>query len=69
MVNSAQEFVKALKAPSDPPDADGPLKIQIVTQAWHDSGFHVPNKEEVIVEWILTRLLKDKDRKQYVLAH
>ena len=68
MVKSAQEFVRALKAPSDPPDTGGPVKIQIASEVWHDSSFHVPNKEEVIVDWILTRLLKDKDKKQYVLA-
>lgn len=66
MVHSAQEFIRALKAPADPPVANGPLKIEIARSVWHSSPFYVPNKEEVIADWLLTRLLKDKDKEGYV---
>lgn len=59
---SAQEFIRTLKAPSDPPQPDGTLKIDIARNAWADTKFYVPNKEEVIAEWVLTRLLKDKSK-------
>ncbi|KAF7794109.1 hypothetical protein EIP86_005239 [Pleurotus ostreatoroseus] len=62
MVHSAQDFIRALKAPSDPPQAEGLTKIEIATTAWADSSFYIPNKEEVITDWALTRLLKDKDK-------
>ncbi|KII93436.1 hypothetical protein PLICRDRAFT_35642 [Plicaturopsis crispa FD-325 SS-3] len=57
---SSQTFVRTLKAPSDPPHANGPLKIEIAQAAWSNQEFHVPNKGEVIVEWILTKFLKEK---------
>ena len=66
MVHSAQEFIRALKAPSDPPQAEGLTKIEIATTAWADSSFYIPNKEEVITDWALTRLLKDKDKEPCV---
>ncbi|KAI0639184.1 Urb2/Npa2 family-domain-containing protein [Trametes polyzona] len=59
---NAQDFIRALKAPSDPPHPGGPLKIDIATDAWANAQLYVPNKAEAIVEWILTRLLKDKSK-------
>ncbi|KAF7982078.1 hypothetical protein HWV62_30382 [Athelia sp. TMB] len=61
-LKSSQSFVRALKAPSDPPQKDGPSKIEIALDAWSDQSFYVPNKGEVISEWILTKLLKDKSK-------
>ncbi|KAJ7706421.1 Urb2/Npa2 family-domain-containing protein [Mycena rosella] len=55
-----QAVYHALKAPSDPPQAGGPLKIQIAASAWDDRSLYMPNKGEVIAEWVLTKLLKDK---------
>lgn len=66
MVQSAQDFIRALKAPSDPPQANGPTKIAIARATWDDSTFYVPNKEEVVADWVLTRLLKDKGKEPYV---
>ncbi|KAL7285691.1 hypothetical protein ACG7TL_000796 [Trametes sanguinea] len=40
----------------------GPLKIDIARDAWQDTQLYVPNKAEAIVEWLLTRLLKDKSK-------
>jgi len=60
--HSAQDFVRALRATSDPPIVGGPLKIEIAQDAWADSSFYVPSKAEVISEWILTKLLKDKSK-------
>ncbi|CCM02194.1 uncharacterized protein FIBRA_04274 [Fibroporia radiculosa] len=57
---SVQDFIRALKAPSDPPRLDSSLKIELAREAWEDATFHLPNKGEVIADWILTRLLKDK---------
>ncbi|KAI0670121.1 Urb2/Npa2 family-domain-containing protein [Trametes maxima] len=59
---NAQDFIRALKASSDPPQVGGPLKIDIAREAWENTRLYVPNKAEAIVEWILTRLLKDKAR-------
>ncbi|EMD41711.1 hypothetical protein CERSUDRAFT_128752 [Gelatoporia subvermispora B] len=59
---SAQAFIRALKAPSDPPEAGGLPKIDIARRAWDDNTFYVPNKAEAIVDWLLTRLLKDKSK-------
>ncbi|OBZ79665.1 hypothetical protein A0H81_00560 [Grifola frondosa] len=61
---SAQEFIRALKAPADPPHAGGPFKIVIARKAWDDPSLYIINKAEVIVEWILTRLLKEKSKER-----
>ncbi|KAF9535580.1 Urb2/Npa2 family-domain-containing protein [Crepidotus variabilis] len=61
-LQSSQDFVRALKAQPDPPSPGGPTKIEIAEQAWANSGFYVPSKGEVIADWILTRLLKEKDK-------
>jgi len=60
--DSAQNFVRALRAPTDPPRQGGPLKIDLASTAWHETSFHVPRKAETILEWCLTRLLKDGTR-------
>ncbi|KAG2160067.1 Urb2/Npa2 family-domain-containing protein [Suillus bovinus] len=59
---SAQSFVRLLKAPTDPPNPGSPPKIQIACAAWDDATLHIPNKHELIAEFILTRLLKDKSK-------
>ncbi|OCH96588.1 hypothetical protein OBBRIDRAFT_765485 [Obba rivulosa] len=64
VIQSAQAFIRALKAPSDPPEAAGLPKIEIARRAWVDSSFYVPNKAEAIVDWLLTRLLKDKSKER-----
>lgn len=59
-LKSSQSFVKALKASTDPPQKDGPFKIEIAQEAWNTQAFYVPNKGEVIFEWVLTKMLKEK---------
>ncbi|TFK90203.1 hypothetical protein K466DRAFT_574360 [Polyporus arcularius HHB13444] len=59
---NAQDFIRALKASSDPPQPGGPFKIDIARLAWDDAQLYVPNKSEAIVEWLLSRLLKEKSR-------
>lgn len=59
---NALDFIRALKAPTDPPHQPGPSKIDIAYAAWHSDSFYMPNKAEIVVEWILTRLLKDKGK-------
>ena len=65
--HNAQDFIRALKAPSDPPQAGGPLKIDIARQAWDDAHLYVPNKAEAIVDWVLARLLKDRSKERCAL--
>ena len=60
--DSFQSFVRALRAPTDPPRPDDPPKIDIASEAWHATSFCVPRKAEIILEWCLTRLLKDGTR-------
>lgn len=60
---SSQDFVRALKAPSD---TDKPSKIQIASHAWNEPAFYVPNKDQVIVDWILTHFLKEKGKESSV---
>lgn len=62
---SAHDFIRALKAPSDPPQSDGPLKIDIARQAWDNNAFYVPGKGEAIVDWVLTRFLKDRMKQRW----
>ena len=62
---NAQDFIRALKASSDPPHVGGPSKIDIAKDAWENTHLYVPNKAEAIIEWLLTRLLKDRSRDRY----
>ncbi|KAJ2928969.1 hypothetical protein H1R20_g8232, partial [Candolleomyces eurysporus] len=57
---SAQQFIKALKAQTDPPVGHGPLKIDLAEQAWNDTSFHLPNKAEIIADWILSKFFKER---------
>ena len=63
--HSSQDFVRSLKLASDPPFVGGPYKIEIAQQAWEDASFYVPNKAEVIADWILAKFLKDKGKEMY----
>ena len=63
--HSSQDFVRSLKLASDPPLVGGPYKIEIAQQAWEDTSFYVPNKAEVIADWILAKFLKDKGKEMY----
>ncbi|KAI0271531.1 Urb2/Npa2 family-domain-containing protein [Gloeopeniophorella convolvens] len=56
---SAQAFVRALRAPADPPAPGDPPKIDIASAAWHAEFFYVPRKAEIVFEWCLTRILKE----------
>ena len=62
-LQSSQNFVRALRAT---PNAGEPSKIQVAKEAWDTPSFHVPNKGETIVDWALTRLLKDRANEPYV---
>ncbi|KAI1797672.1 Urb2/Npa2 family-domain-containing protein [Ganoderma leucocontextum] len=62
---NAQDFIRALKASSDPPHAGGPVKVQIARQVWDNQLLYVPNKAEAIVDWLLSRLLKDKPKDRH----
>lgn len=64
--HSAQHFVRALKASSDPPAPNGPLKISIAEQAWHDKSFYLPNKAEVVTEFLLSKFLRERGEGTYV---
>ncbi|KAI9445447.1 Urb2/Npa2 family-domain-containing protein [Lactarius indigo] len=60
--DSVQSFVRALRAPTDPPRPGDPPKIDIANEAWYTTSFNVPRKAEIILDWCLTRLLKDGTR-------
>jgi hypothetical protein len=62
-LQTSQDFVKALKSSSDPPFADGPTKIEIARSTWDNCSFYAPRKGEVITEWILGLLMKEKERR------
>lgn len=62
MAASAQDFIRALRAPADPPHSGGPEKVQIAREVWNNPVLYVPNKGEAIAEFLLARLLKDKDK-------
>lgn len=57
-----QEFIRALKASSDPPVAGGRTKIEIARHAWDDNAFFLPSKAQVIADWLLSTFLKDKSK-------
>ncbi|KAI6102377.1 Urb2/Npa2 family-domain-containing protein [Pisolithus thermaeus] len=62
-------LVRILKAPSDPPSADGPLKIDIANDAWLDASFGAVKKAEVLVEWLLGALGRDGKRDDKISGH
>lgn len=66
MADSALELIRALKASSDPPSLNGPSKIQLAQDGWNNASLYMPNKAETVLEWLLTRLLKDKNKDVYV---
>lgn len=61
-LQSSQAFVRALKAPSDPPSAGGPSKLAIASAAWSKPDFRTLNKDEVIVEWLLGKFAKERGK-------
>lgn len=63
---SSQDFIRALKSNSDPPVPGGLSKVEIAQQAWNNPSFYVPSKAEVIADWVLTRLVKDKAKEMSV---
>jgi hypothetical protein len=63
-LSNSQAFVRALKAPSDPPAQDGPSKLEIAYAGWEREEFLVFNKEEVICEWLIGKLVKDRSLPQ-----
>lgn len=65
-LKSAQSFVRALKASADPPISGAPAKIVIARNAWDTQTFVVPNKDEVILEWIFSKLSKEKHNPECV---
>ena len=52
-LQSGHALVRALKAPDDPPRPAWPTKIVIATEAWHCNDFYLPNKAEILRDWIL----------------
>lgn len=63
-LNSSQAFVRALKATSDPPAQDGPSKLEIACAGWEREEFLVFNKEELICDWLIGKLVKDRSQPQ-----
>jgi hypothetical protein len=62
-LKSSQDFVRALKAASDPPVVAGGLtKFEIAEAAWNNANFYVPSKAELIADWLFTKLLKERGK-------
>lgn len=59
-MDSSQSLVRALKAPSDPPQPNGPSKIEIAREKWNASTANLANKDEIIGEWLLTSLYRER---------
>jgi hypothetical protein len=59
-LSSSQAFVRALKASTDPPTEDAPTKINRGREAWQRKQFLVANKAELITEWLLGKMLKER---------
>ncbi|PPR01182.1 hypothetical protein CVT24_006058 [Panaeolus cyanescens] len=57
-MQSSQDFVRALKATG----TTSSFKIDLARNAWNDKSFYVPNKEDIISEWILTTFTKEKSK-------
>ena len=57
---SAHAIIKALKGPKDPPEENGLSKIAIASRTWKDSELHFPNKDEMLVDWLLSTLSREK---------
>jgi hypothetical protein len=55
------DFARALKASTDPPTIGGPSKLEIAKNAWYNKSLYLPNKAEVICDWLLVKFLKEKD--------
>lgn len=62
MTDSALDLVRKLKGPADPLTPGGLSKIELAQQGWSNTYLYMPNKAETILEWLLIRLLKDKDK-------
>ncbi|KAJ3790316.1 Urb2/Npa2 family-domain-containing protein, partial [Lentinula aff. detonsa] len=60
-LSSSQNFVRALKANSDPPFFGGPSKLEIARAAWDQKTFYAPRKAEVIVDLILNHFAKSNE--------
>lgn len=60
-LSSAHAFIRALKAPSDPPPSEHRRKIELAREAWDTPSLYIPSKPEVLVDWLLSQLLKNPD--------
>jgi len=55
-LTSAHAFIRALKAPADPPRDETRTKIELASDAWHTSSLYIPSKDEILVEWLLSQI-------------
>lgn len=59
---SSHDFIRALKASSDPPVPNGLSKLEIASSGWKDNSLLVPRKDQVITDWIISKFHKDSAR-------
>lgn len=57
---SSEAFIKALKGSTDPVYEGGPTKIELAAEAFARSALYIPAKREIIAEWILSKLFKER---------
>jgi len=57
---SSEAFIKAIKGVSDPPVEGGLNKVELSLEALARSSLYVPAKAEVITEWAISKMFKEK---------
>jgi hypothetical protein len=67
-LKSSEALIKALKAPTDPPSGTSLLKIELAQKAWDTQSLYVPSKAELLSDWLLAKLLKEKDNERHVFV-
>ena len=58
---SSHTIIKALKGAKDPPGSSTFSKIEIARNAWEDAELRFPNKDEFVVDWLLSNFVKDRE--------
>jgi hypothetical protein len=64
-LRTPEDYVRALKAAEDPPRPSEASKIEIARTVWDDQQINFPQKREFLFEFILSRLLKEKNAEEY----
>lgn len=64
-LSSSEAFIRAIKSNSDPPVEGGLTKIELATKVVSRNSLYIPAKNEIVAEWTLSRLFKDRKLERY----